>query len=81
VFLSHDSDFDLNITRTWLLNYCILLVYVYSVIRDLVVFSYTQFYITYCWYKGHAVAQWLRHCVTNREVAGSIPHGVIGIFH
>jgi hypothetical protein len=24
---------------------------------------------------GHAVAQWLRHC------AGSIPHGVNGIFH
>jgi hypothetical protein len=31
--------------------------------------------------RGHAVAQWLRHCVTNREVAGSIPDGVIGIFH
>jgi uncharacterized protein YuzB (UPF0349 family) len=28
-----------------------------------------------------AVAQWLRHCVTNRKVAGSIPDGVIGIFH
>jgi hypothetical protein len=31
--------------------------------------------------RGHAVAQWLRHCATNREVAGSIPNGVIGIFH
>ena len=30
---------------------------------------------------GHAVAQWLRHCATNRKVAGSIPDGVIGIFH
>jgi hypothetical protein len=28
-----------------------------------------------------AVAQWLRHCATNRKVAGSIPDGVIGIFH
>jgi hypothetical protein len=28
-----------------------------------------------------AVAQWLRHRATNREVAGSIPDGVIGIFH
>ena len=28
-----------------------------------------------------AVAQWLRCCVTNRKVAGSIPDGVIGIFH
>jgi hypothetical protein len=27
------------------------------------------------------VAQWLRHCTTNRKVAGSIPDGVIGIFH
>jgi hypothetical protein len=30
---------------------------------------------------GHAVAQLLRHCATSRKVAGSIPDGVIGIFH
>jgi hypothetical protein len=24
---------------------------------------------------------WLRHCATNRQVAGSIPDGVIGISH
>ena len=30
---------------------------------------------------GTAVGQWLRCCATNREVAGSIPDGVIGIFH
>ena len=30
---------------------------------------------------GTAVAQWLRCCTTNRKVAGSIPDGVIGIFH
>jgi nitrate reductase gamma subunit len=29
----------------------------------------------------HAAAQWLRHCATNRKVAGSIPDGVTGIFH
>ena len=29
---------------------------------------------------GHAVAQ-LRHSATSRKVAGSIPDGVIGIFH
>ena len=29
---------------------------------------------------GRAVAQWLRHYATNRQVAGSIPHGFIGIF-
>jgi hypothetical protein len=31
--------------------------------------------------RGHAVAQWLRHCATNWKGAGSIPNGVIGIFH
>ena len=31
--------------------------------------------------QGTAVAQWLRCCATNRKVAGSIPDGVIGIFH
>ena len=30
---------------------------------------------------GTAVAQWLRCCATNRKVGGSIPDGVIGIFH
>ena len=24
---------------------------------------------------------WLRHCTSNLQVAGSIPDGVIGIFH
>ena len=24
---------------------------------------------------------WLRHCATNRKVAGSIPDGVIGFFY
>ena len=31
--------------------------------------------------EGTAVSQWLRCCATNRKVAGSIPDGVIGIFH
>jgi hypothetical protein len=30
---------------------------------------------------GTAMAQWLRYYATNRKVAGSIPDGVIGIFH
>ena len=33
----------------------------------------------FCW--GTAVAQWLRCYATNHKVAGSIPDGVIGIFH
>ena len=32
-------------------------------------------------HRGTAVAQWLRCCATNRKIAGSIPDGVIGIFH
>jgi hypothetical protein len=32
-------------------------------------------------HEGYAVAQWLRHCATNRKVADSIPDGVTGIFH
>jgi hypothetical protein len=32
-------------------------------------------------FRGHAVAQWLRHWPTNRNVAGSIPDGVNWIFH
>ena len=31
--------------------------------------------------RGTAVAQWLRRCATNWKVTGSIPAGVIGIFH
>jgi len=31
--------------------------------------------------KGTRWRNWLRHCATSRKVAGSIPDGVIGIFH
>jgi hypothetical protein len=31
--------------------------------------------------EGYVLAQWFRHCATNWKVAGSIPDGVIGIFH
>ena len=38
--------------------------------------------ITYQFSAGTSqTAQWLRCCATNRKVAGSIPDGVIGIFH
>jgi len=32
-------------------------------------------------FHGFAVAQWLRCCATNWKIVGSIPDGVIGIFH
>jgi len=39
-------------------------------------------YIVYIkFFIGDHVAQWLRCCATNLKVAGSIPAGVIGIFH
>ena len=38
-------------------------------------------FICYVWILRTAVARWLRCCVTNRKVAGSIPDGVIRIFH
>ena len=34
----------------------------------------------YYFYGGTRWRSWLRHCVTSRKVAGSIPGGVIGIF-
>jgi hypothetical protein len=37
--------------------------------------------LRYLLIRGHAVAQWLRHCATNRKVAGSISDGVTGFFH
>ena len=33
------------------------------------------------YYCGTRWRSWLRHCATSRKVAGSIPNGVIGIFH
>jgi hypothetical protein len=36
---------------------------------------------SYIYGPGDEVAQWLRHCATNRKVAVSIPDGVIEIFH
>jgi len=33
-----------------------------------------------CGHVRYAVAEWVRHYATNRQVTGSIPNGVIGIF-
>ena len=32
-------------------------------------------------FRGMRWRSWLRHCATSRKVEGSIPDGVIGIFH
>jgi hypothetical protein len=49
----------------------------------LISFMYIDFYsfyslLDYTW--GTRWRSWLRHCATNRKVAGSIPDGVTGIF-
>jgi len=49
--------------------------YTYGFVPILLQFHFTLFTV------GTAVAQWLRCCATNRNVAGSNPAGVIGIFH
>ena len=40
-----------------------------------------QFFPLHILYVGTQWRSWLRHCATSRNVAGSIPDGVIGIFH
>jgi hypothetical protein len=47
--------------------------FLYSIYYELAAFT--------CLEWRHAIAQWLRHCATNWTVAGSIPEGVIGMFH
>jgi hypothetical protein len=41
--------------------------------------NYLKRFIGYI--RGKRWRSWLRHCATSRKVAGSIPDGVIGIFH
>jgi hypothetical protein len=33
------------------------------------------------WMDHQVIMSWLRHCAASRKFAGSIPDGVIGIFH
>jgi hypothetical protein len=44
----------------------------------LILLIISEFYMKYNW--GRAVAWWLRYYATNRQVAGPIPDGFIGIF-
>jgi len=40
-----------------------------------------QLTVIYIYILVTALAQWLRRCATNQKVAGSIPDGLIEIFH
>ena len=53
----------------------------YNILYYNILYYIILYYIILYYNKGTVVAQWLRFCATNRKVAGSIPDGVIGIFH
>jgi len=56
-----------------------ILLLLFMVLISLVsVLNLLCFYIST--FRSIGVAKWLRYCVTNRKVAGSIPAGVNGIF-
>jgi hypothetical protein len=42
---------------------------------------YTLNISCYTWLLRYTVAQWLRHCATNRKVVISIPDYVTGLYH
>jgi hypothetical protein len=43
--------------------------------------SWHRYNVLVCVWGDTRWHSWLRHCATSRKVAGSIPDGVIGIFH
>jgi len=75
--LKHTSV-SAELNEIWSKMYIGLLVKYSPILSD---FKGTWILSTYFLKHGTAVAQWLRCCVTNRNVAGSIIAGVIGIFY
>ena len=59
-----------GIVATFIVSCCVKIIMVSGMFVSALFFS-----------RGTAVTQWLRYCTTNRKVAGSIPDGIIGIFH
>jgi hypothetical protein len=45
------------------------------------IYAFQEFIRLLRGYEDTRWRSWLRHCATSREVAGSIPDSVIGIFH
>ena len=78
--LFHDTILAPKILR-WLLNFCKIFVPLYKAEFIIARRSTVVLIVFYLFVWGTAIAQWLRYCATNRKVAGSIPDGVIGIFH
>jgi hypothetical protein len=61
------------------------IVHIYGGIIVVVVDSGGLLYIRYCCYAskwwGTQWCSWLRQCPTSQKASGSIPHGVMEIFH
>jgi len=49
--------------------------------QKLVYFTNSYFFRLYYTGGGTRWRSWLRHCAISRKIAGSIPDGVIGLFH
>jgi hypothetical protein len=54
---------------------------IYTAMDEASIYSNLNFIIPTQTPRGARWHSWLRHYATNRNVAGSIPDGVIGIFH
>ena len=84
-FLQSCTNFDLKIsskkTKSLIISKeplkCTLQVY-NTTIEQVTSFNYLGVQTTS---GGPRWRSWLRHCATSQKVAGSIPDGVIGIFH
>ena len=63
------------------LNFCLRGILLIKFVGEFLIYLHTKFHIPTSSSPGTAMAQWLRCYATNRKVAGSIPAGVIVIFH
>jgi hypothetical protein len=49
--------------------------------KNLFPLSHVENFLQFTFFRGPRWRSWLRHCATNRQVAGSITDGAIGFFH
>ena len=75
---------DININSFTVLNSKIyslnVYAFIYSFVSLLTEVGFTEVKMNTHFTWGTRWHSWLRHCATNRKVAGSIPDGVTGIF-
>jgi len=73
------SGTDLPLIYLLIIIIIIIIIIINWVVLDYIFYIYISY--TYIAMGGGAVAHCWRYCATNRKVVGSIPAGVIGIFH